>query len=177
MTLDPVKEFVTIDLWYYEDGRIGWKVKSNCNEEMDREATASMMLELAESILAGEKDQIVASMYFSMTGSITTRRLPSVDFSTFKDWMWLKSQMHQAQWYFVQRSSPPRWRWYLWSLQFIWHKLRGHFKPRQTPLPAPHYTPPATVTEMLSERSTAVEKASKAPAGGGTVLPFPKGRQ
>lgn len=166
--LKPLKEFLDIELWQYEDGEIGWKMTSNINspEEQNRSLIQHLLFELAESFLG----DVRFSMYIHHE-NIITRYLRTEDFSKLKDFLWLKAQFHQTQWYVVSRQSKPSWRIYWWSLCWLGHKLAGHFKASQNTARAAATPVAAPPTEASIDLSEALLGQSQ--SRGATVVPFP----
>lgn len=165
--LRPVREFLAIELWQYEDGEIGWRMKSNCHNEPKKDIAEHLLMELAESFVG----DVRLSIFMQDKGTITTRWLPGTNFGAFKTFLWLKMQLHQVQWNTVKRNPNPQWRTYWWSLCWLAHKIAGHFKPSQNTAAAGATPVPATPAEASLDLSTALLGQSQPRSA--TVLPFP----
>lgn len=173
--LKPLREYLSIELWQYEDGELGWRVKSQCNESIDWNVAGHLMLEMAEHFHSGPDDEMVASFFINSRNAITTRYARDRDFTTFDEWVWLNEFLHKIRWFCVKkRHTALGLRPLGWTLAFLWHKLLGHLKRSQSAPRATPTAPTTSLTEMLSEPSEASEPGSQAGHGPGKVLQFPE---
>lgn len=165
--LKPLREFLNIELWQYEDEEIGWKMTSNCNtaEEQDRGLISRLLFEMAETFVGDVK----FSMYVREK-SIVTRYPKGVDYSQLEDYLWMRTQLYQTQWFVLGRDLEPKWRIHWWKLCWFVHKLSGRFKASESKAKAAATPLPATAQEGSLNLFTALGTPSQVTSA--TVLPF-----
>lgn len=167
---DEVTQYYFVELWQYESGKLGWSLKDANGEPIVKAEAANLALEMGEWLLA-EDGEIVASMFLESSGRVHVRRAPSFDVSRCETFVWLKRRMRASTLRYVDAFAPPG-RLYDWysHAEWLWHKLRGHFKASQSARAAAATPAPATPADTVSDASEGRENSSA--QAGGNVLAF-----
>ena len=168
--LEPLKQYLLAEVWEYESGRCGWKISSMNNEAIVWLDAGGLFLELSESLIAGEGNAVVFSIFSREDGAITTRKPRDRDLTEFKDYLWVRGQMHKATQNLLFRKPvrTPKLFYWCWSIQWLYLHLRGRFKASRGPRYAAATPAPAPLTEKLSDISEASQTQSQ--GSGGTVV-------
>lgn len=153
--LKPLREYLAIEAWLYEDGGIGWKIKSNRGGEIDHKAMANILFEMAEHH-AGDADTVIA-FYFQTNGNIVTRRRKDLDIRSRRSFVWLRENLWRAQSLMRDKRDEPGWRKWLWSICFYLSPFR---RSQKAPRLAAHSALP-TPTEPLAEPFERVQNAAE----------------
>lgn len=162
--LKPLKEYLFIEAWKYEDGGLGWSIKSADGSQVDVEAMNSILLEMAEHH-SGLKDTLV-TVYIDVDGQILTRRPKNMQVITRYDYVWYRQQLWRSLRLMTDRTDKPFfWMKWVWSLEF-W---LTNFKRSQTAHPAAQPPLAAAPQEQPFDLSERLEIQDEV---GPKVVPF-----
>jgi hypothetical protein len=168
--LDPVSQYLEVELWKFESGRLGWSLKDKNGDKIDALAASDLVFELGEWLLAAD-GEIMASIFLHRDGAITTRRHPELDITIRKNFMWIKRQLQRSALRLNDEWAPGGLlRLFVYSMEWRWHKFRGHLKRSQNRATAAATCVAVGPLSTASEASECSENAgTPAPAN---VLPF-----
>jgi hypothetical protein len=175
LELPPVKEYFTIEAWEYESGDIGWRVKSNTDEEISSEILTKLSLELSEAFIQEDDtaNPVIVSIFFQKKGTSLARWSKECEFHSRDTYVWLKKKLYDSEWRMRGHPLGTRGRRIWWSIGWLWHLLRGHFKPSQTRYASPARATAGPCAEVLSEASEKARGPSdQLTQGAAVVLQF-----
>lgn len=173
--LQPVREYVFIEGWLYENGDVGWRINSEVNEEVDFESLEQIVMEMAEDLQdPDDDDTVVLSLMFREKGEVYARWFLKESFCSFPQFLWLRRRMYRAQWKIHGRDREAGFFLrLLWVASWLYHRWSGHLGPRRRVLLSTKGATPQGLTELLSEQSEGLEKGSCGWGQPTQIIPFP----
>lgn len=176
-TLTPVDEYVTIELYQYEDKSLGFKLIPMLDEPPSLMNLAEMTHYLAASMLENTyQSPTIFNSYIMQSGRGQVYWERQCDFRRWRNYSWLKRTTQQSVWWgpcdisfeVTTACMKP-----LWFLEWCLMRAVAYFKPSQNGGPAAG----AGVPGHAAEHSLELSKASQT-ASDGVVIPFPsKGKR
>jgi hypothetical protein len=171
---EAVELYLWAELWQYKSGRLGWSLKDANGESIDPQAASELVLELGEWLLTnGGSGDVVSSIFIHSSGKLTTRSAHYLDMTRREEFVWVKKSLRKAVQSQLGHMAQPGFLFSLvYSTEWLWHRLMGHFKHSQN-APLAAATPVAGAGgTLLSEASEAAQEQSA--RAGGNVVQFRK---
>ena len=174
---EPVEEYVTIEAWETESGNYGWRISSNLDKQVNKDFLQQVSQELSEFFLEdGDKSNpVLLTVSLQEKGTTNARWSKNVTFHKRSQYVWFRRKMYQSQWLIMGRKTSPNWLELWWSLEWLYHRIRGNLKPYGGSQLVAATPVAATPAPMLSEQSEGFENGSV--SGANVVQLFPKGHK
>jgi len=166
-----VPEHLTLDIWETETGAVNWSLRCLDKERPNWHRIESMILETVEGLIdAQDGNRVVFHIIAQREGMTTTRWDTRWKFTTFGEFLWVRANLYRAHWHILGRQALPKFMFMFWAIEWVYHRLAGHFKQSESVRAAPATPIPATPTNTSLDLSEALLGQSQ--ASGGTVIPF-----
>lgn len=175
MDLPPVDEYVSIEVWQYSSGEIGWRMASHEENQLNSQLVEDMLCEMVDSFIETvNDDKVLYTILAKNSGETTTRWMHDIEGSTRSRYVWVKTNLYRSFWNMQgYAKTPGRLLEILWSLEYYFNRAKGHLDACQKPAAAGATSLPAHPQEVVFEPSEAVSGASEQPLG--RLLHFPLG--
>lgn len=168
---ETVTEHLILEVWGMESGKICWSLATCENEAVNPLTAEPMILEAVENFISVHSENpVVLHTFCQHNGHTVTRWLTDFDFSTYENFITMKSNLYRALWHILGKDFIPSWLLIVWSIEWFYHKLRGHFKQSESKRDGVATPVPATPMKSASDLSEAPLGQSQ--LGSGTVVPF-----
>lgn len=176
--LQPPRAYLLLEMWEEQNGELTWRLMNPDAELPDQDTLESMTGELCEAIFARDKSEVIFSITTCREGENLVRYHEENNHHGYAQYLWTKRVLYRNQWRML--TGPGKTRepglviQALWSLEWFWHNLLGHFAYAQKTYAAAARQVAATPAEDVSEPSEGVENS---PEQGGVVVPFVRRRK
>ena len=168
---ETVIEHLILEVWIMDSGKICWGLATCENEAVNPLTAEPALLEAIENFISVHSENpVLINLLCQQNGHTVTRWLTQHDFTTFESFITVRSNMYRAHWHILGHEALPKLLLVCWSLEWLYHKLRGHFKQSESTRDRVATPVPATPTNKASDLSEG--PLGRSQVGGGTVVPF-----
>lgn len=178
--LEPVDLYINCEVWQHEDGRIGFRLRSELDEKPDLKILASVFRELSSEILRSFEDsEIAASILMFENGSVHVDWDRARDFAKHDNYILTRHNLlivlaTLSRQNNIKKKNGYRMSWIyrlVGSCIWLFRKLLNSFEPYQKPPPAAGSTANTPLNDKLSEASKGTNAGSEASVGNVVWLP------
>lgn len=160
--LKPVDLYFTTEIWQHTDESLGWRLVSNL-DTLDKTKTAGALREVAQQMNAeAEGSPVVISIMMHDNGLVFMDTEPDRMFFDYTTWMLTRMNMMMC----LDKASsgsarvPGLFRKLIWSAEWFWLNVIGHFEGHQKAFTAKRASAPQAPLEAPTEPSKPLNNPS-----------------